>query len=53
MNLTNSLRAETEPNGLLETSNLGSKTLDGSDAAENETDSSLGSGRLPIELIHV
>lgn len=50
MNLTNSLRAETEPISLFETSNLGSNTLDGSDVAENETDSSLGIGWLPREL---
>lgn len=43
-NLTNSFSAETEPIDFFEPSNLGSRSLNGSDAVENETDSSLDNG---------
>jgi hypothetical protein len=45
------LSAETEPIDFLEPSNLGSRSLDGSDAVEKETDSSLGNGWFPKEFI--
>lgn len=48
--LTYSLSAETELIDFLELSSLGSRSLDGSEAAENNCDSSLGVPRLPKEF---
>jgi hypothetical protein len=44
LELTNSLSAVTEPDDFLEPSSLGSRSLDGSEAAEYATSSSLGKG---------
>lgn len=50
IDLTYSSSAETELRYFLEPSSLGSKSLDGFDAVENDCNSSLGDARLPKEL---